>query len=715
MEELIVYLKIIQKRWLPASLVFAVVFIIMGWERSRKAVPLYRANGTIVFQSSTPSLTSELGLSEEKNLTNDLVLMKSDSFAEQVRNDLQLGTDVNNQNLLQNLVATNPQNTDVIQLSFTDQDPEKAAAIVNAWIENYVRLDKELEQTQTRELAQFLQQQIPQTQESLEATAEKIKDFKQNNRILDINAEASSTTEILSELDAQIAETQAQLAAQKSRRDDLRKLFQIDSDTAVTSSFINESPIVSSLIQELEGIETKIEQEKLRFGDRHPEVSRLEKEKKVLEEQLEKYLKNVSPQNNISQQDINENNIYQPGTSQSQLLVQYSEAERNIKSLEAQLDSLNDLINTYRERVDTLPSLEFEQKQLQRELTTKDEILQSLIKNYQDSQIALNNTQGNVRFVELAKVPSTPAIVRKNTYLIQGFLAGILMGSLVAYLLERLDKGVRDVEQIKEYFGQPILATIPNFFRKSKRIKQNITSDLPVRDHPSSPISESFRTLCTAIKFIGIQDGSPKNNLKVITISSSVTAEGKSTIAANMAIAASGLGSKVLLIEADLRKPGQKKIWSEKPHQKGLGDLLTTDEPFSLSQYIIKEQENLDVLFAGNNKSNPVALIGSPQMAYLIQKLRQKYDLIILDAPPVSVAADAQILARMSDGMLLVVRQGKVNTSLLSITKESLELAEVNILGLIPNCFTTDKNNYYYYYNYSYYHQDSEEPKKKIL
>lgn len=708
MEEILVYLKIIQKRWLPASLVFIVVFLIMGWQRSRKTVPLYRANGTIVFQSSSPSLSSELGFSEEKNLTNDLVLMKSDSFAEQVRNDLQLGAETNNQGLLDNLVATNPQNTDVIQLSFTHENPQKAAEIVNAWIENYVRLDKQLEQTQTRELSQFLQQQIPRTQESLETTAEKIKDFKQINRILDINAEASSTTEILSTLDAQIAAIQGELAAQKSRRDDLRKLFQIDSDTAVTSSFISESPIIGSLIQQLEQIETKIEQEKLRFGDRHPEVARLEKEKNILEEQLDKYLKNVSPQNNITQQDINENNIYQPGASQSQLLAQYAETERNIKSLEAQLKSLDDLIANYRERVDTLPSLEFEQKQLQRELTTKDEILQSLIKNYQDSQIALNNTQGNIRFVELAKVPSMPSIDRKNTYLIQGLLAGILMGSLIAYVLEQLDNGIRDIEQIKVYFEQPILGIIPDFFKIGKTNKQKISSSLPVQDNPSSPISEAFRSLCTAIKFIKMED----SGIKIITISSSVGAEGKSTIAANMAIAASGLGSKVLLIEADLRKPGQMEMKKGQEYEKGLGELLSSDEPSNFSQYIEQENENLDILFAGKNKSNPVALIGSPQMAYITQELRKEYDLVIIDAPPVSVAADAQILGRISDGMLLIVRQGKVNTSLLSMTKESLQQANVNILGLVANCFSGDKNNYYYYNYYSYYHKESQEPRK---
>ncbi|MGI0480054.1 GumC family protein [Geminocystis sp. CENA526] len=706
MEELLIYLKIIRKRWLSASLVFGVVFFFLGYDRSSKTVPLYRASGTIIFETKTPSITDPFALTSQTKLSNDLVLMKSDSLTKKVMRDLEFPLELEPQSLSSRLMVVNPQNTDVIELSFVDEDPEKAAEIINAWIRNYVQLDRDQNISQTRDLANFLERQIPESQKELEKTAEKIKEFKQDNRILDITAEASSTIGIISGLDSQIAELQAQLASQKSRRDALQKIFPVDSQGAIISTFVNESPVVGSLIKQIQEIRTKIEQEKIHLGNEHPQLIALQKQESVLEEQLQKYLQNIDIQRNPSSVDVED--VYQPGANQSALLAEYANLDREIASLEAKLKSLNQLIDNYRQRVDTLPNLEFEQEQLQRELNARSDLLQNLIKNYQNAQISLNSTQGNVRSAEFASVPKYPTTNRRVTYLIQGFLGGILAGSLVAYLLEQLDQGINNIEQIREYFTQPVLGKIPDFYRRKT---DKITSDLPVKDNPSSPISENFRAVCASLNFMSTEE----KPLKVITISSSVAKEGKSTIAANTAIAAAGIGKKVLLIEADLRKPGQKKIWKNIPQELGLSDLLHKENNSLLSDLLIPVMDNLDILLAGNSKSNPVALIGSPQMLYIIEEMKKQYDLIIIDAPPVSIAADAQILGRMSDGMLMVIRQGKVNTSMLAGTKESLIQAEVNIIGLLLNCFTSDSDNYYYYYNYSYYHDRKDENKNKLF
>lgn len=705
MEELLIYLRLIRKRWLPASLVFAVVFLFFGYERSKKTIPLYRATGTIVFDQKNPSITDPFAVGEQKKLNNDLILIKSESLAEKVKEDLKLPLEIDHKKLAQDLVAVNPDKSDVIQLSFTDEDPKKATEIVNAWIRNYVQIDKEQKVSQTRELAKFLEQQIPESQESLEFTAEKLKNFKQNNRILDINAEATSTITIISQLDSQIAQINSELASQKSRLNSLKKIFPVDSEAGITSTFLNESPIIGSLVKQIQEIQLKIEQEKIRFGDQHPQVITLQKQEAVLQEQLKNYSSSTNIQGNSAN---NSQGIYQPGSNQSALLTEYAATERQINSLEAQLKSLKELINVYRQRVDTLPQLEFEQQQLQREITARSDVLQNLIKNYQDAQIAINNTQGNITSTEFASVPTEPAINRRLTYLIQGFLVGILAGSLVAYLLDQLDQKINNIDQIKEYFTQPVLGKIPDFYRHKK---DKIQTDLPVRDNPSSPISENFRALYTGLKFMATEE----KPLQIITISSSVAGEGKSTIAANIAVAASGLGAKVLLVEADLRKPGQKKIWENIDKSAGLSDLLQMDNNLSFSEVIVSVMANLDILPAGNTKSNPVALIGSSQMVHLLDEMKNKYDLIILDAPPVSVAADAQILGRMSDGMLMVIRQGKANTSMLANSSDSLLQAEVNILGLLLNCFISDSDNYYYNYNYSYYYDKKDSKKNKLF
>lgn len=694
MEKLILYLKIIRKRWLPSSLVFTIVFFFLGYEKSKNTIPLYRATGTIVFNQKNASVTDQNTLTPENQLNNDLILIKSESLAKKVKEDLQLPLEIDNQNLLRDLVVVNPEKSDAIQLSFTDEDPEKATEIVNAWIKNYVQIDKDQKNSQSKDLAKFLETQISDTQKSLDSTAEKLKDFKQKNRILDINTEAVSTISSINKLENEIATIQSELSAQKSHQDSLKKIFKVDSETALSSSFVNESPMVVSLVKQIEEIKTKIEQEKLRFGDRHPQIISLQKQENILQEQLKKYSENTGFQD-TTQQNQSQNNVSQPGTTQTNLVAEYAATERQIKSLEAKLKSLNELINTYRKRVDILPKLEFEYQKLQKELTSRDEILKNLINNYQDTQITINNTQGNIRSAEFASIPTKPTINLKLVYLIQGFMGGIIAGSLVAYLLDKLDQRINNIDQIKEYFVQPIFAIIPDFLKdKTDKIK----SSLPVRDNPSSAITENFIVLCDNIKFMDTKE----KPLKVITISSLVSGEGKSTIAANMAIASAQLGRKVLLIEADLRKPRQNKIWQNINQSSGLSDLLQSENNLSSSEFVVSLMPDLDILLAGNTKSNPVALIGSPQMVYLLNEVKNKYDLIIIDTPAVSVGADAQILGRMSDGMLIVIRQGKANTSVLANTSESLLKADVNILGLLLNCFISIGSNYNYNHNYSY-------------
>ena len=733
MEDLILYLNIMKKRWPWAVVAFLVIFYVLGVNRAMKTVPLYKASGVIVFESDTPSFDDPLSLSfgTKNNINNNLVMIKSESLARKVKQDLQLPVEADTDELLEELIVVNPEKSDVIELSYFHEDPQKATAIVNTWIENYLNNDKEIQRRQTRELSSFLEKQIPFNQEELEITAGKLKDFKQDNRILDITAEAGSTVEIISELDATVATVLAEMAALEAKRNSLQNIFTADSQTAITSSFVNESPIINSLIVQIQEIQTKIKEEKVRFGDNHPDVISLQKQEESLREQLNKYAPNIFLNGDLANTNLDQ--IYQPGENQSALLVEYSQIERELESLQAQLDSLSELINVYRQRVDTLPNLEFEQQQLQRELLSRDEVVQNLIKAYQDAQIALNNTQGNIRDVEYAFMPEEPAVNRKLSYLIQGFIAGLVGASALAYILDRSDTGINNLDQVKEYFDLPVLAEIPDFYntRSSKNkkkgvesyfsksskssSKEEIKSDLPVKDNPKSPISEAFRGLCTSVKFMG----SENKAIRVLTLSSSVAGEGKSTLAANTAIAASELGGKVLIIEADLRKPGQRKIWDQlgknksknKDKQTGLGDLLQPNSDLQWQSQVINVLPNLDILPAGKSKDNPVALIGSPEMVHLIDDLKQTYEWIIIDAPPVSVAADAQILARMSDGLLMVVRQGKVNTSMLKAVSQSLTQADIKVLGLLLNCFSSGSGGYYYYnyyYNYSYYYDNKE-------
>jgi capsular exopolysaccharide synthesis family protein len=251
--------------------------------------------------------------------------------------------------------------------------------------------------------------------------------------------------------------------------------------------------------------------------------------------------------------------------------------------------------------------------------------------------------------------------------LIQGVLLGVVLGAATAWLLENLDKTVKTPQQARTLLPYPVLGSIPTF-RGSK---------LVVRDNPSAPVSEAFRMLQANLRFL-----SADRQLKVIVVASATAKEGKSTIAANLAAATAQLGRRVLLVDVDLRHPAQHQLW-ELPNEVGLSNVLGREVEFS--EAVAEVMPNLDVLTSGELPSNPVTLIDSSQMAVLIGNSSQNYDLVIVDTPPLTLAADATVLGKMTDGILMAVRPGVADSGSVAAAKELLSQSNQTVLGLAIN------------------------------
>ncbi len=215
-------------------------------------------------------------------------------------------------------------------------------------------------------------------------------------------------------------------------------------------------------------------------------------------------------------------------------------------------------------------------------------------------------------------------------------------------------------------------------------------------------VVEAYKALRTNVIFTLLQKGCKK-----IIVASSFEAEGKSTNCLNLAITFAQNGSKVLLIDCDLRRPNQGNLLNMKT-KEGLSDLLVGLA--SIESVINKTKyENLDVIFAGSMSPNPAELLGSEAMEKLIEDLSEKYDYILLDTPPVNVVADSIILSRLADGVLLVVRQGVTEKDGVSDAVSRLKLANAKILGFILNGRTTKKSSYYSKYHDGYYRRSKYE------
>jgi protein-tyrosine kinase len=233
-------------------------------------------------------------------------------------------------------------------------------------------------------------------------------------------------------------------------------------------------------------------------------------------------------------------------------------------------------------------------------------------------------------------------------------------------------------------------------------MQRNIS--LITRTNPKSPISEAYRILRTNVQFSGID-----KELKTIVITSTDPREGKSTTISNMAITFAQSGKKILLIDADLRKPTIHKAF-RLTNREGLTSIIAKHSEGAdyISRSVMK---NLDILTCGIIPPNPSELLSSDTMKKFIEDMKEDYDHIFIDTPPAGSVTDAAILASMADATIIVALAGKVSIDNIKRTKEMLEKVNANIIGVVLNALTKDTENKYYYYYYG--DEDKENGKKK--
>lgn len=213
-----------------------------------------------------------------------------------------------------------------------------------------------------------------------------------------------------------------------------------------------------------------------------------------------------------------------------------------------------------------------------------------------------------------------------------------------------------------------------------------------VLDNPKSQIAESFRTLRTNLQFLDID-----REIKSIVITSSIPGEGKSTIAINLAMSMAQLDKKILIIDCDLRKPVLHKFFKLNNRQ-GLTNILAKKEDFKDNINKINKLDNLDVLTSGPTPPNPSELLNSKSMKEFLNSIRDEYDLIVIDSPPVGVVSDSTILSTLVDGTILVVSAKTTDRTLIKRSKEQLEQVDANILGTILNKVPVREGSEYSYY-----------------
>ncbi len=691
-------LSTIQRRWVPASAAFLVMTLGMFSLISKQKV-IYQAEGKLRFErnSSTAQITGlmkELGelspLGDKSNpISTEIEVLKTTPILKETIEKLNLknkkGEPISSSDFLASITVTEVRGTDVVKVVYKDANSDLALKAVDTLMEVYIQHNIQSHRQQTAAARKFLEEQIPKAELHLRSSASALRQFKEANQMPSFEKDSIGTMEGLTAIDRNIVESRSQLAASSASSANLRSRLGMSSDRALALTAMAQSASVQTALKETQQLESQLAIAQGKYQNDHPAIqtlkAKLTEARGILDRRVAEVPSGLNPRTDgdlqfgTFQQEITKELVATEGKRQS--------IEQQLATLTAQRDRLND-------HALELPALEETYRGLERSLQADQTTYAHLLQKISEVRMAENQNVGNAQIIAAAEVPEL--LEKAKSGLMAGGLLGLLAAAVTIYLLEALDQSIKTVDRSCETFGFPLLGVIPHmgtgptqfspakfsptqWFRPTPAIPK--IPSLIVKDSPRSATSAAFRMLQSNLIFAGTGQ-SPRS----IAITSAMPQEGKSTIAANLAVSVSQLGKKVLLIDADLHAPFQHQIW-DVPSAIGLTTVLVGQT--ELQQAVVTVLPDLDLLPAGILPPNPSALLGAQSMANLLDRAMRQYDFVILDTPPISIAADAAVLGKWSDGVVLVVRAGQLKTQQATFAKTCLDQSGQKVLGQVVN------------------------------
>jgi len=629
------------------------------------------------------------------------------------------------------LSITQVEETKILEITYENPDKEKIQEVLKELTEGYNKYSSAERQAQVNQGIAFANKQVPILQQRVELVQDKLQRFRQQNSLISPDDLASRLSQQLTALQTQQLDTRVQLNQAQSLYGILQNQIGLQPKEVLVSSYLAESSRYQSLLNQLQDIEVRLAGASLVFNDNTPNIQNLRDQRNILLPLLRKEAE-AALGTQFSQNLLNSPLNTSPSVLRLQLNQQFIQAANDTQVLQVRLQALEAATNQLNEKIRLMPEIARKYANLQREVGLATESLNRFLAAQENLQIQAAQQALPWRVISPANTTENPIFPRHKLFFILGAIGGTLLGLGAAFLAEKFDPVFHSADELKEAINLPILGLIPQEKDLNQSLETQIDlSDLQIGDqkislennatassptsatngaNPSkqatkqrrynaSPFSEAFRSLYTNIRLLG--SDTPINSL---VVSSSTPAEGKSTVSLNLAKAAAALGQRVLLVDADLRRP-QVHERLNLSNEFGLSNVVATGMDLEEAIQPVPQVENLYVLSAGDLPPDPTRILSSKRMLEVMQQLRtnSSFDLVIYDTPPLLGFADARILAGATTGVILVAKIAKTDRAALKQTIDQLKMSKVPLLGVVANNVTRNGHDSYYGHYERYY------------
>ena len=609
------------------------------------------------------------------------------------------------------VVVNNEQDTGIINVSVDGSDPRECANIANGFADAFEDMSRSLAKESIKEATKFISDQLEVTSKALEKAENDLKDFNSKYGVVSLDEDIKRRNDMVTnfEIEKMSAEInqrtlQAQLSImQRMFNNKLANVYQ-DPGSLIGGSWLGD--IRQSITQlELERISLLV-----KYTEGNPKIKDIDKRIQKLRSRLEKGISDLVA-SKVVYEDALKGDQDRLRDLQTQLLI-----------TESRIDTLNSILPRLKMEQEDYPDLKYKYSRYERTRDVAEKLYLMLYEKHQQARINEVEQDVKVKVFERAIVPTAPVSPKRKQNILVMMILGFAIGIGLAFLLEEMEETIHSSDDVRNYLNLPVLGSIPY---SAETINKLIT-DVALK----SPIAEAYRRLSFFTQLFCLDPP-----IKTLLVTSSKSDEGKSTTLANLAISMAQEGTKVLIVDTDLRRPMLHRMFNV-DNSVGLSSILTGEleaelavSDLSVSGHLPRESfieviidriiqplgvKGLSMITAGPLPANSVELLRSERMLAFLRTAEKKADIVMFDSPPAIHVIDAVVLAQILDGVLFVINAGRVNKDEALQVKYMIESTKTPIIGVALNNIMAASPDYYYYYYYGGYGYGAHQRRKRV-